>query len=66
MIGYMLPEIRRLLISLIQSRVPDPNASGPGQPGDGDASTKSGSATTDAAAMRSPNSVAVLGIADFC
>ena len=28
MIGYTLPEIRRLLISLIQSCSPDPGASG--------------------------------------
>ena len=55
MIGYTLPEIRRLLISLIQAlRYPTPNESGPGPPGADDASTRPGSATTGDAAMRSP------------
>ena len=54
MIGYTLPEIRRLLISLIQPAHPTPTASGPGPAGADDASTRPGSATTGDAATHSP------------
>jgi len=50
MIGYTLPEIRRLLISLIQQYSPDPRASGPGPAGAENASIKPGCATTGDAA----------------
>ena len=60
MIGYTLPEIRRLLISLIQRYAPIPRTSGPGPAGAGDASTRPGSATTGAADTRSPEPAAAL------
>ena len=37
MISYAVPEIRRLLISLVQRYAPDPAASGLGPAGDDDA-----------------------------
>ena len=54
MIGYTLPEIRRLLISLIQRYSPDPTRSGRGPPGTENASTKPGYATTGNADIYSP------------
>jgi SRSO17 transposase len=56
MTGYTLPEIRRLLISLIQRYAPDPEAvwSWSRWPGAGDASTRPGRATTGDAATSSP------------
>ena len=56
MIGYTLPEIRRLLISLIQGCAPGPKASGPGHAGAGDASTRPGYAITGTADTCSPSS----------
>ena len=50
MIGYTLPEIRRLLVSLIQACSPTPRASGAGPAGAGDGSTRPGCATTGSAA----------------
>jgi len=46
MIGYTSAELRRLLNSLVQARSPNPTASGPGQAGADDGSTRLGSATT--------------------
>ncbi len=54
MISHTLPEIRRLLISLIQACSPDPDGVWSGQAGADDASTRPGSATTGGAAMRTP------------
>lgn len=54
MIGYTLAEIRRLLVSLVQACVPDPEGSGAGAGGADDGSTRPGNATTGAAATRSP------------
>lgn len=45
MIGYTLPEIRRLLISLVQACLPDPDSVWSGHAGAGDASTRPGNAT---------------------
>src|SRR6266568_137674 len=52
MIGYTLPEIRRLLVSLIQAYSPDPDKPGPGRDGVGDASTRPGCFTTGNAATQ--------------
>ena len=55
MIGYTLPEIRRLLISLVQAlRTRPRTTSGPGPAGADDASTRPGCATTGDAATHSP------------
>jgi hypothetical protein len=55
MIGYTLPEIRRLLAGLAWRYLPDPNTSSPGQTGGANANTRPGPAATGAAAVPSPN-----------
>ena len=51
MIGYKVPEIRRLVAALFVATT-SPNTSGGGHAGDDDANTKPATVTTNAAGIR--------------